>query len=1401
MFNKKYLWCLLAALICRTGIASFAQTSVSVGSGSYASFPPPSENDSTNSLYNFVYNQKINVGPSKSSSPIPTNDWWTDLVINGANCGMLWAYPLSADPDATGMRLFFANSFNATGSSIVNGGYVHVGAKNFTNNKGFAKDWSDWGLVMSHNDSVRNRSMDVTMAHGIPFMWYETSGINPEFTYDSSFAYMNADGSPLTLPCTTSFVIKTDNRYFGVHMPGNRSANIAGKQFVRIDLGSVQSITKLKLKWGTTYGTDYTIQTSNNDTVYATQASITGGDGSFDSTAFSGLSARYVKILLNKKNSNTYGYAIYEWSLYNGTTLLSKNKPVVVSSTKSPWLVTSINDGNNGTHWESDPAQVERMVINCDSGSTFFVMSALPDAASLSTYETYAFNKVTKTKVSWAYNITAGTVATTWDITTSNLKGGSAGPTIQGFLPHLYYGAANSVSYTGTTYVSPRGTMKTAIGNSFSFTYNFQGITPNFTAPYKNTANSAPYNADDMFSMLSTFAKKTGYGTDTYWGGKDLVNYAKFTLMAKELNHEAYASLKAKTREALVNWLTYTPSETSKFYARYDRWHALIGFNSAYGSDQFTDNHFHYGYLVMAGALYGTIDPDFITQYGPMLKMVAKQYANYDRTDTTLPFFRTFDPWIGHSYAGGRSSSNGNNQESTSEAMQSWVGLFLLGDVMGDADMRAAGAFGYSSESNATLEYWFDWKDRNLPAAYAHNIVGILSNSGYAYATYFGANPAYIHGIQYLPMNPGFKYLGRDSTWAAREYSDLMAEELAKQNHHAEPEFGDDWAHAALGFRQFWDPGYVANFMQTNLTLSPTDTNCIMDYQGAGMTYYYTHARQNLGRFSSTYRTSFPSSSCFENGSGGFYHAVAYNPSTSAQTCTVYNAAGSVVATFLVPARTLITYPALPTTGQQPTNCYNLAIVSAWANGGNAASAVDGNTGTRWQGSQSDPTTFIVNMGDTVIINKLTIKWQNANAGNYVISSSKDSVNWTTIVTRTGVVKGDRTEIIDSSNGLPLNQVGRYIKIYATTRNYMPYGVSIYEINVCGKAAAVPPVAPIGTVLPALIQAEAFADSSGINTEGTTDFGGGRDVDHIDPGDWVEYKVNSPTNSNYNIKFRVSNQGSASTLTVKVDGNTINTINIPATGGWQTWTYAYDTIPLVAGNHTIRLQQATLKCNINWFDVQLPTNTLHIEAENYSAMSGVATGTVTDIDGGLYVKSIDNNDYMDYIVNVPAAGTYTVKYRLASPNNGGVLNLKLGGTTLATTTVPNTGAYQTWTTVSTTATFAAGSQTFRLQASPGGFNLNWWEIVIPIPQRLAATDEPSVAEHLLKMYPNPASGTVNIFAPDAADFKLSDVSGHIVKEGPLNAGTNAIDILGLPAGMYIMRVGNKPYKLLIDSTK
>jgi beta-glucanase (GH16 family) len=119
---------------------------------------------------------------------------------------------------------------------------------------------------------------------------------------------------------------------------------------------------------------------------------------------------------------------------------------------------------------------------------------------------------------------------------------------------------------------------------------------------------------------------------------------------------------------------------------------------------------------------------------------------------------------------------------------------------------------------------------------------------------------------------------------------------------------------------------------------------------------------------------------------------------------------------------------------------------------------------------------------------------------------------------------------------------------------------------------------------------------------------------------------------------------------------------------------------------------------------------IQIEAENWATMSGVQTEACSE--GGQDVGWIDTNDWIVWNVNVPTAGTYTVSYRVASLNGGGVIQLeKAGGSPVyGSVSVPKTGGWQTWTTVSHQVTLAAGQQQIAVKALAGGFNINWLKL-------------------------------------------------------------------------------------------
>ena len=405
-----------------------------------------------------------------------------------------------------------------------------------------------------------------------------------------------------------------------------------------------------------------------------------------------------------------------------------------------------------------------------------------------------------------------------------------------------------------------------------------------------------------MRDYLTRYAARTGYGDDTYWGGKSLTQLGQYMLIARQMHDPAENTLRDSLRTALTDWYTYTPGETAHYFARYPKWHALIGMKPSYGSEAFNDNHFHYGYFTTASAMLGMTDPEFLKDYGPMARLVAKQYANWDRTDTDFPFLRCFDIWEGHSWASGLSSGTGANQESSSEAMQSWGGLFLLGTMLHDKPMTAAGAMGYAMESRAVREYWFNEHKDNFAPNFGHSITGMVWSGGNLYGTYFSGDPAWIYGIQWLPMSPMLSYLVRDPAYAKRSFDAMLAERQNKEGSAEISRMGSALGNVVLGEAAQINPDWAVAQMDA---LWDANDPAAHDNDTPGLTYYEAHALRSLGSIQWEYHMDVPTSCVYYNAGTKTYHYIVYNPDSAPCRVAVYRS-GKRIGALEAPAQTLV---------------------------------------------------------------------------------------------------------------------------------------------------------------------------------------------------------------------------------------------------------------------------------------------------------------------------------------------------------------------------------------------------------------------------------------------------------------------------------------------------------------
>nr|WP_242523924.1 cellulase family glycosylhydrolase [Microbulbifer salipaludis] len=121
------------------------------------------------------------------------------------------------------------------------------------------------------------------------------------------------------------------------------------------------------------------------------------------------------------------------------------------------------------------------------------------------------------------------------------------------------------------------------------------------------------------------------------------------------------------------------------------------------------------------------------------------------------------------------------------------------------------------------------------------------------------------------------------------------------------------------------------------------------------------------------------------------------------------------------------------------------------------------------------------------------------------------------------------------------------------------------------------------------VEAENWREAGDVQTESTSDIGGGLNVGWIDAGDWMTYNVAVPASStgNYQISYRVASPAGGS-LQLEQPGGTVayGSLVVPATGDWQSWTTIAHNVILPAGTTELAIAVTGGGWNFNWFEVQ-----------------------------------------------------------------------------------------------------------------------------------------------------------------------------------------------------------------------
>ncbi len=202
-----------------------------------------------------------------------------------------------------------------------------------------------------------------------------------------------------------------------------------------------------------------------------------------------------------------------------------------------------------------------------------------------------------------------------------------------------------------------------------------------------------------------------------------------------------------------------------------------------------------------------------------------------------------------------------------------------------------------------------------------------------------------------------------------------------------------------------------------------------------------------------------------------------------------------------------------------------------------------------------------------------------------------------------------------------------------------------------------------------------------------------------------------------------------------------------------------------------------------------------IQAEDYTFNFGLSSETTSDTGAGQNMGYTDAGDYLDYLIYVPSNGTYSFEYRFAS-TMGGSIDLRLVDdpkkpVTIHTVTVPNTGGWQIWKSVTASGKLTQGPHTLRIYVRQAQFNFNWFKIALVTGiNELSGTTK-------IEVFPNPAQDkiTLNTIGINGKyQVRLINAQGVIVKKfnQVFNSGTSEqIDISDLADGFYILSLENQ----------
>ncbi len=382
--------------------------------------------------------------------------------------------------------------------------------------------------------------------------------------------------------------------------------------------------------------------------------------------------------------------------------------------------------------------------------------------------------------------------------------------------------------------------------------------------------------------------------------------------------------------------------------------------------------------------------------------------------------------------------------------------------------------------------------------------------------------------------------------------------------------------------------------------------------------------------------------------------------------------------------------------------------------------------------------------------------------------------------------------------------------------------------------------------IPGKIESENYYYMYGIDTESTTDVGGGFNIGYTNPGDYIDYLVQVEKLYEYDIKARIaseSNSGRIAFYSLNSEGveTWLSEMLFPITQGWQNWENTIGKIQLPAGNYTLRIKVVSGDFNLNWIEITYPdsdgdgindvldqcpdTSIISYVNEQGCSLEPIPTNNFTlrtqdetcisSDNGRLYILSSQSDNFTAVIEinSIETSKIFSSSTEFSELKSGSYnLCIKLTNATnikqcfeivikepkpLTVISAINPDTYQLSLNLN-------GAETYHIELNKRIYKTSESNITIPLSHNknnlIVKTNfdcqgtykEEFNLVDMPEIYPNPISGDfINIEIRDLTienlKVRLYDIMGNLVYSTKLS-GTSKIDVSYIPSGFYILKL-------------